>query len=84
MKNYEEAAVDAIGKAIAAAFFSHIQYDYQGFIEACNADGTYRVRINQQPYQVKNGTGINFEPGSKCLIHCISGNFNEKIIIAKL
>ncbi len=42
------------------------------------------VLIMNQPYQVKNGIGVTFKPGDRCLIHCINGSFQDKVIIAKL
>ncbi len=42
------------------------------------------VLIMNQPYQVKNGIGVAFKPGDRCLIHCINGSFQDKVIVAKL
>ncbi len=42
------------------------------------------VLIMNKPYQVKNGIGVAFKPGDRCLIHCINGSFQDKVIIAKL
>ncbi len=42
------------------------------------------VLIMNKPYKVKNGIGIEFRAGDMCLIHCIYGEFQHKVIIAKL
>ena len=61
------------------------RYDYIGSISKISTKaGYYSVVINQQEYEIKNGTGIDFKAGDRCLVHCISGKFNNKIIIAKL
>lgn len=44
----------------------------------------YIVLINEQEYTVKNGTGMTFGYGDKVLVHCINGDFKNKVIIAKL
>lgn len=49
-----------------------------------NSDGTYKVKINGVDYNVKNGTSMSFKTGDKVLVHLINGNFNNKVIIAKL
>lgn len=50
-----------------------------------NASGKYcTVVIDGTEYKVKNGTNIEFTVGNRCLVHCINGDFNKKIIIAKL
>lgn len=58
--------------------------DIETKIIGVNSDNTYKVRINNAEYNVKNGTNINFKIGNKVLVHLINGNFNNKIIIAKL
>lgn len=42
------------------------------------------VQVNGQEYKVKNGTTHTFSAGEICLIRCINGDFNNKIIIAKM
>lgn len=42
------------------------------------------VSVNGNSYTVKNGIGVTFTVGDRCLIHLINGNFNNKVIIAKL
>jgi hypothetical protein len=42
------------------------------------------VLINGVKYDIKNGIGVNFSVGDRCLVHCINGKFQNKVIIAKL
>lgn len=42
------------------------------------------VLINNVKYNVKNGIGVDFVTGDRCLVHCINGKFQNKVIIAKL
>ena len=42
------------------------------------------VIIDGSKYSVKNGIGITFVNGDKCLVHYINANEQNKIIIAKL
>lgn len=58
--------------------------DIETKILATNSDSTYKVRISNVEYNIKNGTNINFKVGDKVLVHLINGNFNNKVIIAKL
>lgn len=86
-KNYDNDVVQAIAKSIASALdMSRLTYDYVGYISGVDLskNNTYKVKINKAEYSIKNGTGITFNPGDRCLVYCISGNFNNKVIIAKL
>lgn len=58
--------------------------DIETKILATNSDSTYKVRISNVEYDIKNGTNINFKVGDRVLVHLINGNFNNKVIIAKL
>ena len=80
-------AIDIIASEIAKCarqYWQSIVFDAEGVIVGKNENGTYKVMLNKQVYNIKNGTEIVFKPGSKCLVHYISGNQNKKIIIAKL
>lgn len=80
-------AIDIIATEIikcAHQYWQSLTFDAEGLIVGSNDNGTYKVMLNKQQYNVKNGTDIEFQPGMKCLVHYISGNQNKKIIIAKL
>lgn len=80
-------AIDIIASEIAKCahqYWQALTFDAEGVIAGRNENGTYRVKLNKQEYNIKNGTEIEFKPGMKCLVHYISGNQNKKIIIAKL
>ncbi|MBS5537471.1 MAG: hypothetical protein ACLRWN_15925 [Eisenbergiella sp.] len=83
MEKYDEKAISVLARAIADTL-NNTRYDYEGFIQKDNGDGTCRVIVNQKPYDIKNGTALTFTPGNKCLVYCISGDFNRKVILAKL
>lgn len=80
---YDEKAISVLARAFADNI-KNVRFDYEGFIQKDNGDGTCQVIVNQQRYDIKNGTALTFEPGNKCLVYCISGDFNRKVIIAKL
>ena len=61
-----------------------VGYDKTGTILKVKEDGSFYVLIDGYQYIVKNGIGVNFNQGDRCLIHYVNGNQNEKIIIAKL
>lgn len=87
MRKIEDKAVDIIATSIVEAVndcFRNLVFDAEGVITGKNPDSTYKVVINNQIYNVKNGTNIDFEVGNKCLVHYISENQNKKVIIAKL
>lgn len=80
-------AIDIIASEIAKCahqYWESLVFDAEGLIIGKNTDGTYKVMLNKQEYNIKNGTEIDFKPGNKCLVHFISGNQNKKVIIAKL
>lgn len=86
-KNYDNDVVQAIANSIASALdMSRLTYDYVGHISGVDLskNNTYKVKINKAEYSIKNGTGVTFKPGDRCLVYCISGNFSNKVIIAKL
>ena len=45
---------------------------------------TLSVIIDNQKYNIKNGTNISFNIMDKCLVHYINGNSSNKIVIAKM
>lgn len=85
-RNYDNDAVMAIVKSIVAGYEQKSPRDYIGYITSADSSkiNSYKVLINKVEYSIKNGTGLEFKPGDRCLVYCISGNFNNKVIIAKL
>lgn len=80
-------AIDIIASEIAKCahqYWQSLVFDAEGIIIGKNENGTYKVMLNKQECNIKNGTEIDFKPGNKCLVHFISGNQNKKVIIAKL
>lgn len=85
-KDYKE-SIDLIASTIIEVsnnYFKSLTLDAEGIIVGKNENNTYKVSINKQIYNIKNGTEIDFQVGNKCLIHYISGKQNKKVIIAKL
>ena len=60
-----------------------ISYDREAMIVDVSGN-ICTVVIDGQKYKVKNGIGINFKTGDKCLIHYINGSEQNKVIIAKM
>ena len=85
-KNESEIVLTQLARTVNSMIQNAIpRYDYIGSISKISTKaGYYSVVINQQEYEIKNSTGIDFKAGDRCLVHCISGKFNNKIIIAKL
>ena len=85
-KNESEIVLTQLARTVNSMIQNAIpRYDNIGSISKISTKaGYYSVVINQQEYEIKNGTGIDFKAGDRCLVHCISGKFNNKIIIAKL
>ena len=85
-KNESEIVLTQLARTVNSMIQNAIpRYDYIGSISKISTKaGYYSDVINQQEYEIKNGTGIDFKVGDRCLVHCISGKFNSKIIIAKL
>lgn len=86
-KNTVNNAIDIIASEIAKCarlYWESLVFDAEGLIVGKNTNGTYKVMLNKQEYNVKNGTEIEFKNGAKCLVHFIQGNQNKKVIIAKL
>lgn len=87
MKKIANDATDIMANAILETvkhYLGNNLFDAEGVIIGENEDNTYKVMINKQQYNVKNGTNIAFIPGNKCLVHYINGKENKKVIIAKL
>lgn len=85
-KNYDDDAIMAIAKSIVAKSNKKAPFDYIGYISGLDDSkkNAYKVLINKAEYSIKNGTEIKFKPGDRCLVYCIGGSFNNKVIIAKL
>lgn len=60
-----------------------LKCDREGIVVSSDNDDC-TVLIDNVKYTVKNGTGIVFKNGDKCLVHYINGDQRRKIIIAKL
>ena len=78
-------AVQSIAEAIhkAIELNQSPQYDYEGIVKNVK-DNYCTVSLDGHDYSIKNGTNIFFKAGDKALVHCVNGNFNKKIIIAKM
>ena len=74
MEKYDEKAITVLAKAIADTL-NNARYDYEGFIQKDNGDGTCQVIVNQQRYDIKNGTAFTFVPGHLALNYIFSGAF---------
>lgn len=61
-----------------------ISYDKIGFIKSIISVDTCEVMVDKQASKIKNGIGVEFTPGNKCLVHYINGSEKNKVIIAKL
>lgn len=70
--------ISAIDKKIEA-----LKCDREGIVVSSDNDNC-TVLIDNVKYTVKNGTGIVFKDGDKCLIHYINGDQRKKVIIAKM
>lgn len=85
MENTER-ALDTLTQCIYKAIDKKIEKlfcDYEAIV--LSSEGDYcTVLINNAKYKVKNGTTITFQKNDKCLVHCINGNQQKKLIIAKL
>lgn len=87
MKQTYRESVDSLASIIvevADRYFKSLVFDTEGVVVGKNPDNTFKVVINKQIYNIKNGTDIDFNVGNKCLVHYISGNQSKKVIIAKL
>lgn len=84
MTNIQDEIIKAIKLIVDNEIGNLKNSDMEAKIVSINSDGTYKVRINNADYDVKNGTNISFKIGTKVLVHSINGNFNNKVIVAKL
>ena len=57
--------------------------DYEGIVKSVK-NNHCTVSLDGHDYSIKNGTNISFKTGDKVLVHCVNGNFNKKIIIARM
>lgn len=83
--NENDLAVQIIAEAIQKAI-EHNQMpkcDYEGIVKSVNGNHC-TVSLDGHDYSIKNGTNISFKINDKVLVHCVNGNFNKKIIIAKM
>lgn len=71
-------------EALIKKYLKTVSYDREGMIRSIDSDGKLCIFIDKHEYKIKNGTGINFSAGDKCLIHYPNGNENKKLVIAKL
>ena len=78
-------AVQSIAEAIRKAIEQNQspKCDYEGIVKSVK-DNYCTVSLDGHDYSIKNGTNISFKAGDKVLVHCVNGNFNKKIIIAKM
>lgn len=61
MEKYDEKAITVLARAIADTL-NNARYDYEGFIQKDNGDGTCQVIVNQQRYDIKNGPHLLLFP----------------------
>ena len=83
--NENDLAVQIIAEAIQKAI-EHNQMpkcDYEGIVKGVK-NNHCTVSLDGHDYSIKNGTNISFKAGDKVLVHCVNGNFNKKVIIAKM
>ena len=84
--NSEEKEVKTLVKYIISAIDKKIEAlkcDKEGIVVSSDNDNC-TVLIDNVKYTVKNGTGIVFKNGDKCLVHYINGDQRRKVIIAKM
>ena len=84
MDSVDEKAVETLCQAIVQTVKRNT-VDSDIVATVVGVDGNYcKVSISGNEYKVKNGTGITFHNGDRVLVHLINGNFENKIIIAKM
>lgn len=83
--NENDLAVQIIAEAIKKTMEQNKmpKCDYEGIVKSTK-DNYCTVSLDGHDYSIKNGTNISFNVGDKALVHCVNGNFNKKIIIAKM
>lgn len=84
MDSIDERAVETLCQAIVQTVKnSTVENDMVATV--VGVDGGYcNVSISGNEYKVKNGIGVNMSVGDRVLVHLINGNFENKIIIAKM
>ena len=67
-KNESEIVLTQLARTVNSMIQNAIpRYDYIGSISKISTKaGCYSVVINQQEYEIKNGTGIDFKAGDTC------------------
>lgn len=84
MDNMDQKAVETLCQAIIQTVKqSSTDPDIVAMVTEVNGSNC-KVSIQGNIYEVKNGTGVTFTVGDRALVHLINGNFNNKIIIAKM
>ena len=83
--NTDEKAVETLCKAIVQTVRESNSSSDDIVCSVVNTEGDYvNVFIMGNQYKVKNGIGVKFSAGDRALVHCINGDFKNKIIIAKM
>lgn len=84
MSDMDSKAVETLCNAIVQTVKqSVLEADIVAMVTEVNGINC-KVSIQGHIYEIKNGTGATFKPGERALVHLINGNFNQKIIIAKM
>lgn len=60
-----------------------LSYDKTGAVIGVSGN-ICTVKIDSVDYKIKNGIGVSFKAGDRCLVHYINGSQKNKVIIAKL
>lgn len=82
MEKSSELLINSVHNIISRSL-RNISFDKIGLVDSVSGD-ICTVMINKASAEVKNGIGVPFKQGDKCLVHYINGNQSQKIIIAKL
>ena len=82
----ESTALFQIIEMMTNKIMKKLSYDKEGVILSKTPSGYYKVIPNGEKHEIeiKNGTEMNFNTGDKCLIHYVNGDYNNRVIIAKL
>lgn len=68
---------------LLSASLKKLSYDKIGTV--IRTDGSACVvKIDGADFTIKNGIGVTFKNGDRCLVHFINGSQKNKVIIAKL
>lgn len=84
MDSMDKKAVETLCQAIVQTVKqSSTENDIIAMVDSVE-DDYCNVVIEGNTYKIKNGTGATFSSGDRALVHLVNGNFNNKIIIAKM